>query len=147
MKPYAYLSAFLLAFAVGFASIPIATGQQRVDMRSGAAPSEASGDTVYASVDASANHDAMLKRVREAIAESDQIGPFRKWIIQRRLKRQHVAVAVTDYVTSEAMAEGYIVMAAGDDGEVVARVDLDGILAFIERLLPVILQIISLFGG
>jgi hypothetical protein len=125
------------------------------------------GDTaVVAPVDAASvpdaddgqtNHDRTLAEIRKAIDDDEDIRPFRKRMLHRKLNRPKVALAVTDYVTAAAIDNGVIDMpappmwATNPDAPQqtfeVARLDLTGLLAFIEAILPLILQLIGLFGG
>ena len=85
------------------------------------------------------------KAVIEA-AEKSNLGRFQKARIERIMTGRFRPIAkknITDRVTAALLAEEMIV--ASDSG-VEFAVDWESILAFIERLLPLILQLISLFG-
>lgn len=95
----------------------------------------------------STQHQRTLEMVREAIEKSDRLGPRKKRVLQRRLNRETVAVRVTDAVTANGMAAG-LISVSYDVGtqSVETMVDWDGLIGFIERLIPLIIKLIGLFG-
>lgn len=107
--------------------------------------------SVFADSDVSAHHVRTLEEVKKAIQASDDLRPLQKRRLIRRLNRPHVAERVTDMVTSNAMIAGYIQIAHGgldsdDDSDVEVQADWDAIIEFIERLIPLIIKLIGLFG-
>jgi len=107
-------------------------------------------DAQEATADA-AHSVSTLEMVRQAVSDSN-LRPLKKRRMLRRLRRPAVASVVTDYVTSNAISEGVIDVGPpvfNADGSVEVpemAIDFDALLDFIERLLPLILQLISLFG-
>ena len=104
-------------------------------------------------VDLATHSATTLQHVREAIEKSDRIGPRQKRVLLRRLNRTRVAERVTDAVTAQALDAGYIQIAHGgfddddgDGGDVEVLVDWDALIEFIEKLIPLIVQLIGLFG-
>ncbi len=100
--------------------------------------------------------DRILKQVETAIQDSDRLTDRRKARMLRVLNRRpKVAQRVVDEVTARALDadlitfDYYQTRSDDDDeeGKVRARVDWDSIIAFIERLIPLIVQLIGLFGG
>jgi len=87
-----------------------------------------------------------LRMVRKAIADSD-LSLGQKILARIALRRKSVQDRVTDFVTSQAIDDGVIVMPAMVDGQMVeAAIDWDALLEFIEKLIPLIMQLIALFG-
>ena len=82
-----------------------------------------------------------IDQVITALDQSD-LKPRKKRSLKRRLKRKRVQQTVLDELTSRATAEGYIIV--GEDATV--QVDWDGLISFIERLIPLIIKLIGLFG-
>ena len=103
--------------------------------------------SAFANDDVSSHHLKTLEAVKSAISDSEELGRFQKKRLLRRLERPHVAVRVTDAVTSEAMTAGYISLDFdADTQQVETNVDWDGLIEFIERLIPLIVELIGLFG-
>jgi len=91
-----------------------------------------------------------VEMVTAAIDKSD-LRPLKKRRLKNALRRPAVAEQVTDWVTSNAIYEGIITInptpVYGADGEPdLIGVDWDSLLAFIEKLIPLILQLIELFS-
>jgi len=126
---------------------------QTIDFRTDTKTPPAAVDDV-GDVAAASNYETTLAEVRKAIQDDEDIGAFRKRLLLRKLNRPSVALQVTDYVTSGALDAGVIEIpppaawAVSEDGDVIEpAINLDALIAFIERILPLILQLISLFGG
>lgn len=95
---------------------------------------------------ASAHAQATLDAVRTAIQNSD-LRELQKNRLLRRLDRPWVANRVTDEITSRAMSAGLVAVEYDIvSGQAVTNVDWEGLIGFIERLLPLIVQLIGLFG-
>lgn len=93
------------------------------------------------------NHEDAKRHVIEAIQSDQSLSRFEKRRFSRIMRspfRGHVQQAVTDHVMSMMLSAG--VLAVTPEG-VEQTVDLEQLIAFIKELLPVILQIISIFGG
>ena len=93
--------------------------------------------------------------ILEAIDNTNAVGRFQKNRIRRILNspvRPIAAKRITDEVSARLLGAEMLVVieAVSGAGEVVYSIekaaDWNQILAFIERLLPLILQLISLFG-
>ena len=84
-----------------------------------------------------------IKAVREAVDRSETLTAREKRRIKASVRwRPRVRAEVAGLVLAEACVEGLV----DEDGEVAAAIQWDQILSFIERLLPLILQLVSLFG-
>lgn len=104
-------------------------------------------DRVFATDDVSTHAVRTLDEVKKAISESEQLRPLQKNRLLRRLSRPWVAQRVTDEITVRAMAAGYVTVSLDEDGgDATVLVDWEGLAEFIERILPLIIQIIGLFG-
>lgn len=103
---------------------------------------DSGGPKVSTASEGFSHHRRTLDQVRQAVSESD-LDDREKRRILRKLRRPWVAVRVTDLVTSEAFDAGVIGLTDDAQG---FGVDWDSLLEFIERLLPLILQLIDLFG-
>lgn len=91
----------------------------------------------------SAHSEMILDEVLAALGKSE-LSDRQKRVYARRLKfRPRIREMILDEVVSQAYAEGLIDI---EEGEVEAQVDWDGLIEFIERILPLILQLIGLFG-
>lgn len=156
MKGYGWLIAFLVFGLLTFSAM-VVTGQEVSDNRSGDAEVEILETPVIEDTDAPqemlTHHEQTLAEVRKAIEESEDLGPFRKRVLLRRLNRPSVAVRVTDYVTANALDQGLITVpppvgwAEGQVDDVSMAIDWEGLITFIERIIPLIVQLIGLFGG
>ena len=96
----------------------------------------------------SAHGDRTMELVREAVRDSD-LRPRRKARMLRLLKYPSVQDRVKMFVTGSAIDAGEIdtqIIVMPDGSIAMPAIDWDNLLSFIERLLPLILQLISLFG-
>ena len=88
--------------------------------------------------------DGFVKSIEKAAAKARKdrdIGLVQHWRIQSAINRPRTAAKIYAGVVDEGLAAG-VLLADGDaDG-----FDWDSLLAFIEKLLPLILQIISMFN-
>lgn len=91
--------------------------------------------------DVSTLQQTVLQHIEAAIDKSDR-SDRQKRVAKRRLKRPRVQELVLDEVVARGYVEQYITVS--DENEIL--VDWEGIIAFIERILPLILQLIGLFG-
>jgi hypothetical protein len=91
--------------------------------------------------DVSTLQQTLLQHIEAAIDKSDR-SDRQKRVAKRRLKRPRVQELVLDEVVARGYVEQYITVS--DENEIL--VDWEGIIAFIERILPLILQLIGLFG-
>ncbi len=113
-------------------------------------PATAGGPDVEAAVDTS-SWDAMVTpdRVEKLLIEAvknSKLRPFQKIRANIVLKTNFAPKLKQQLVlntTSKLLEEGKI---SNDSGELVALVDWDSILDFITKLLPLLLQLIDLFG-
>jgi hypothetical protein len=91
--------------------------------------------------------DAQLQEwIIQAANQSTTMGPLQKLRVRRLMSsrlRRSARNEVLVRVKAEMLAEGVIDVT--EEG-VEMNLDLNGILAFIERLLPLILQLINLFS-
>jgi hypothetical protein len=88
-----------------------------------------------------------LEMVKSAIRSSSSIGPLQKRLLLTRLNRPNVANRVVDAVTSQAVSAGYISVSYDIvSGDAVTLVDWDELAKFLERIIPLIIQLIGLFG-
>jgi hypothetical protein len=100
-----------------------------------------------ATVSVKAFRDEIARSIVEAAEKSDKLTRLEKRRIQRVMKggwfndsrREQIISSVAQKLHSEQMI---VVMPDG----VQAAVDWDAVLNFIEKLIPLILQIVSLFG-
>ena len=92
------------------------------------------------------HHNKTLDIVKQEIKNADGYGPFAKRVLIRKLRRNTVAVNVTDKVTSMAMVAGYIQVEINTEGEVVSQIDWEGLTNFVKEILPLIIEIIKMFG-
>lgn len=114
------------------------------------APASAGGPEVEVAVDTS-SWDAMVTpdRVEKLLIEAvknSKLRPFQKIRANIVLKTNFAPKLKQQLVlntTSKLLEEGKI---SNDSGELVALVDWDSILDFITKLLPLLLQLIDLFG-
>jgi len=101
---------------------------------------------VVDSDDVSSHHERTLALVKRVIDSSDR-SQLQKNRLLRRLDRPWIAVRVTDEITSRGMAMGLIsVSFDAVTGQATTNVDWQELIKFIEALLPLIIQIIGLFG-
>jgi len=101
---------------------------------------------VVDSDDVSTHHERTLALVKRAIESSDR-SQLQKNRLLRRLDRPWIAVRVTDEITSRAMAMGLVsVSFDAVTGQATTNANWEEIIKFIEALLPLIIQIIGLFG-
>ena len=104
-------------------------------------------DRVFVESDVSQHHVKTLDEVKNAIKSATSLRPIQKRRLLRRIDRPHVAQRVTDEITTRAMASGLVVIEYDEQAnDAVAMVDWDGLIEFIERLIPLIVQLIGLFG-
>lgn len=92
------------------------------------------------------HHQRTLAAVKKAIQDSDSLSDWKKRRLLRKLDRPWVAVRVTDEITSRAMATGLVSVSVDSTGGAVTNIDWDGLIKFIEALVPLIIQIVGLFG-
>jgi len=88
--------------------------------------------------------DGFTAAVRNAVdnaRRNREIGLFQYWRLSRALNNPRQVQRIYAGVIDEAIAGGVIAADASADG-----FDWNAILAFIERLIPLILQLISLFS-
>ena len=83
--------------------------------------------------------ESVLKAANKA-RKDREIGLVQHWRIQAAVRRPRTAAKIYAGVIDEGLAAGVL----GAEGEV-DGFDWDSLLAFIEKLLPLILQIISMF--
>lgn len=94
----------------------------------------------------SPNQQMILDKVSEAIMSDETLGPLRKRVIVRRLERRPaIQDLVMDKVISGAYIAGIIVPAELAAEEPIASVDWEALAEFIKEILPLIMQIVSLF--
>lgn len=85
--------------------------------------------------------------ILQAVDKSQTLDRREKRRIERVMKspfRRRAREKIVDDVTAAMLAEEVLVVTP--EGVEMA-IDLDGIIAFIERILPLIMQLITLFGG
>jgi len=82
----------------------------------------------------------LLKRVEQTIKSSDYSNRKKRRML-RKLKRSRVRELVLDEVIAQAYHSDVITIQEGDP-----RIDWDGLIEFLERLLPLIVKLIGLFG-
>ena len=85
---------------------------------------------------------ASVEKAAMAARRNREIGAIQHWRIQAALRRPRTAARIYAGVVDEALAAGQVDGLADTDG-----FDWDSILAFIEKLLPLILKIISIFSA
>ncbi len=85
--------------------------------------------------------DGFAKTVREAVASSD-LRMFARWRINAATRNPKQLAKIYAGVLDDAMEAG---LCSGEDTE--DGFDWNSLLAFIQQLLPVILQIISIFSA
>ena len=84
----------------------------------------------------------LLKELRQAIDATDQLTGRQKRVAKRKLRRPIPQQQALDFIAAEAMVDGVFYASEEDQFEVL--VDWDSFAAFLERILPLLLQ---LFGG
>ena len=87
--------------------------------------------------------DGFVKSIEKAAAKARkdrEIGLIQHWRIQSAVNRPRVAAKIYAGVVDEGLAAGVLLSEGDADG-----FDWDSLLAFIEKLLPLILQIIAMF--
>lgn len=85
--------------------------------------------------------------ILEAVNKSDKLNRFQKNRLERIMTtnwRPNVKKAITDRVTNSLLAEEMLIVS--DNGTVTPMFDFDGLLAFLEKLIPMIISLIGLFG-
>ena len=85
--------------------------------------------------------------ILQASEQSTTLDRRQKRRIERVMKspfRRRAREKIVDDVTAQMLNEEVIIVTP--EGVEMA-IDLEGILAFIERLLPLVLQLLALFGG
>ena len=88
----------------------------------------------------------LLDQVYAAI-DGSELSDRQKRVFKRRMQwRPRVRQAVMDEVIAQGFAEEVFIPEISDSGDVTVQVDWDSIADFLERILPLILQIIGLFG-
>lgn len=134
--PKLILFVMLATFAVG--AIPQSVAAQ--DGPAFAASSE--------TVSASSFREEVAQGIVEKAEKSDELTRFEKRRVRRvmndRWWNQWRRDRVVDQVVKQLIQSEQVVVTP--DG-VQAAVDWDSVLAFIEKLIPLILQLVSLFGG
>ena len=130
----------LLALLLG----SVAFGQDVVDNRTdeSATPEIVVEDAAAVAQEFDATRTEVIKRVREAIKNSDEFGPIRKARALRSLKRKRVQIRISDEVLDHAMDSGAI--AFGDDGS--PEIDWDEVLRVIADLIKKFMALLALFG-
>ena len=83
-----------------------------------------------------------LKHVVEAIQKNPDLKKRKKRRLIRKLGRKRVQLVVLDHVNEKALEDEIITL-----GDVEAQIDWDAIADFLERIFPLILQLIGLFPG
>lgn len=141
---------FLLAFALLLACLGTAIAQEDT-LSPTVTPIPAGAFAAIpddATLSVKAFRDEVAKAIVEGAEKSDKLTRFEKRRIQRIMKggwfNDSRREQIINSVTQKLHAEQAIVILP--DG-VQAAIDWDGIASFIERLMPLILQLITLFGG
>lgn len=127
---------------------PQAQAQSAIDF-TGDDEEEEEGDKDDGDVVNEGFHETVLNLVRNEIRESKDLRAGQKRRMLRRLNRPWVATRITDYVTLKSMEAGAIEVNSLDVFESTGEpftIDLDQIIEIIEAILPIIIQLLSLFG-
>lgn len=85
--------------------------------------------------------------ILEAVNKSDKLNRIQKNRLERILTtnwRPRVKKAITDQVMNSLLAEEMVIVS--EDGTVTPMFDFDGLIAFLEKLIPLIVSLIGLFG-
>ena len=83
----------------------------------------------------------------QAANKSDKLSRIQKNRLERILTtnwRPRVKKAITDQVMNSLLAEEMLIVS--EDGTVTPMFDFDGLIAFLEKLIPLIISLIGLFG-
>ena len=80
------------------------------------------------------------KRLIQAIEEDASLDDRKRRALKRKLRwRPRLRQEVLDMITSESLSAGVLAFPS-------AQIDWDALLAFIKELIPIIVELIELFG-
>lgn len=85
--------------------------------------------------------------ILEAVNKSDKLSRIQKNRLERIMTtnwRPRVKKAITDQVMTSLLAEEMLIVS--EDGVITPMFDFDGLIAFLEKLIPLIVSLIGLFG-
>lgn len=142
MRPQMRPLLFSIALLTAVAAVAPAPAQETISL----ADEVASVDIVtpVAAPAGDTHQDRVINAVRDAIKKDAKLGPIRKRIALLSLRRPLVQQQIADRITAASLDRGAIVV-TGDEDEPF-QADWSEIFEIIKEYLPILLQLLMLFG-